>query len=103
MSLLITGLGFPKGLNPKPLDLHSQTSKDPSSIESLRHPHMDDNQIFNDLKRRLSKYYEESSSLLTNHNKWDSVFYLSLHGLLREVVYTKERDLQLKLLNKVSK
>ncbi|CAG9326050.1 unnamed protein product [Blepharisma stoltei] len=102
MSLSIAGHGLNKPVI-KNLDVKSETSYIPVPLEALKHPYLDDNPIFQELKRKLSAYYEHIAYSPQDKNNWESIFYSSLSALLNEIVYTRDKELQMELLNKVSK
>ncbi|CAG9327054.1 unnamed protein product [Blepharisma stoltei] len=100
MSLHVTGQGCIKPAI-RPLDLKPKQALLPISIEALSHPNLDGNAIFQDLKSKLTSFYQ-SNHHHNNSKQWLSVFHSSLYALLNEVKCTQDKEMQDSLLQKVS-
>ncbi|CAG9335376.1 unnamed protein product [Blepharisma stoltei] len=75
------------------------------NLSLLYHPRLVNNPVFQNLKAEVENYYNERKDKLTERNfqphNWKNRFFTSLHGLLNEVVYTDNPEIQLQLLGKV--
>ena len=101
MNLNVLGQGLNivqiRTLEPK----HPHYTKE--SLNSLHHPFLESLPSFQDLLYSLTVFYEEKSKINSTITRWKEVLHNSLHSLLNELIYTNDKTLQLKLLDKITK